>query len=524
MMRSLRAVSVSTARLYLMLLVGWGIPGVAVGSKTFTLSLEECIAMALELNQGLPASRYAVEAAEAQHRQVLSAYWPQVMLRGAFELTDEPSNFIFPSSTFGIPAMNLPVAAQTFTVPPGTVMIRVPARLVNPSAPPGATIELPVATPEQSIRVPEQSFTLEPQSLTIPDQEVKLQDRDSWYGSVGGQWLLWDGGMRKGLRTQTQAGMRAAREEVRRTELEIVDSVTRLYYGAVMAAQVREVGDETLARMQATLNLTETMYKEGAGTVKKTDYLGSKVVVETLRGAVALLEQNEGMAQAALAYTIGLGWSDTVKPVAREVPFVAVEGDLEAMVADAYLFSPDWKRLEAGLSAAEGAVREARSGHYPKVALTGELHKWWNDHDSGLATRENKEGWTVMVGAELPLFQGFLTRNRVKEARARMSELQSKEVLLREGLGLQIRMILLGLDSSGKRYQSTKDALAAASENRDLNTRAYQNELVETEDVILAQLMEAFMKVQHFKLRFDHVELVSRLNLIVGTEVLRLFE
>lgn len=496
----------------------------ARAGETVVMTLDECLQLAMERNHSRPVSRYAVLAAEAQHRQALAGYWPHITLRGAYELMDEAPTYIFPSSTFAIPSFNIPVPGQTFHLPAGTAMIEVPAQLFNPMAPPGATVQVPVNTPAQSFSVPGQTISLPGAALTIPEQKVELQDRESWYASLGAQWLLWDGGMRKGLRQQARAGVEAAREELRRTDLEVADSVTRLYYGAVLAAQVRQVGEDTLARMEATLNLTETMYQEGSGTVKKTDYLDNKVMVETLRAAVALLEQNETMAQAALAYTIGLGWQDSVRPADTEIPYAPIEANLDDWVGDAYAFSPDWRRLEAGLRAAEGALREARSGHYPNVALTGNLHKWWNDSDQGMATPENKEGWVVGIGAELPLFQGFLTRQKVREARARLAGMEEQRILLREGLGLQVRDVVLQLATAEKRFQATLDAMTAATENRDLNTRAYQNDLVETGDVIRAQLMEAFMSVQHYKMRFDHTELRSRLNRIVGTEVLKALE
>ena len=50
----------------------------------------------------------------------------------------------------------------------------------------------------------------------------------------------------------------------------------------MLARQLHQVGKDTLARMEATLSLTETMYKEGSGKVKKTDYLDNKVMVESL--------------------------------------------------------------------------------------------------------------------------------------------------------------------------------------------------------------------------------------------------
>ena len=127
----------------------------------------------------------------------------------------------------------------------------------------------------------------------------------------------------------------------------------------------------------------------------------------------------------------------------------------------------------------------------------------------------------MRFGVELPLFDGFRTRARIQEAAARRDELREQKVLLRERIGLQVRQAVLGLDAAGRRYQATLDAASAAVENRDLNTRAYQSELVETEDVIKAQLMEAFMSVQHLKVRFDNAEARSRLNLLVGTEVAR---
>ena len=443
------------------------------------MSLDVCVNTALERNHSRPASRFALAAAEAQHRQVMSAYWPQASLKGAYEIMDEPRNYIFPSSKFTLPYG-------------GSIAVNIPGVGTVPAS-----------------------------EITIPDQEIKLMDRESWYASLGVQWLLWDGGMRRGLKEQALAGVDVAREGLRRTELAIVDDVTRLYYGAVMARQIRQVGLDTLARMETTLNLTETMYKEGSGKVTKADYLDNKIMVETLRAAVAQLENNQEMAEAALAWTIGLEWNQSVRPSASDIPFEPLSANLQALVSDAYEFSPDWKSLEAGLRAGEGALRAAKSGHYPKVALTGDLHKWWNDYDKGMATDENKEGWTAGIGIELPLFQGFLTDGKVKEARARLGKLQEERILLREGLGLQVRGIVRGLNAAAKRYQATLDAMNASIESRDLNARAYQNELVETQDVIKSQLMESFMSAQHFKMRYDHAELRSRLNLVVGREVQR---
>jgi outer membrane protein TolC len=201
------------------------------------------------------------------------------------------------------------------------------------------------------------------------------------------------------------------------------------------------------------------------------------------------------------------------------VPHRPFAGNLEELVGTAYQFNPDWAKLEAGLRALDGAVGTARSGYYPKVAVTGELHRWWNSYTGGMATAVNKAGWSIGVGAEIPIFDGFLTRNKVAEALARVSQLKEEKILLREGIGLQLRESFLALEAASKTYQAANRAMVAARENRDLTSRAYQNELVETEKVIRAQLFEALMTAQYLKARYDHLAIGSQISLVVGQEV-----
>jgi outer membrane protein TolC len=469
------------------------------------LTLQQCLDMALQENHRRPASKFAVAMAEAQHRQALAGYWPQVNLKGGYQRLDEPLNFIFPSSA-------VPIPAQTIPVPGGSALVTIPANAFGPGFPP-ANVQLPVSYPGQAVNTPAQNYV-------VPEQNIRVLDRDLLLGSLNLTWLLYDGGMRSGLRAQTGGLVAMMREEARRTDLEIIDSVKRMYWGAVLARQVRQVGADTLARMETTLQLTEAVYKEGSGKVTRADYLDNLVMVESLRSLVALLEKNEAMSQAALANTVGLSWRASIQPSDGEIPLDEYAEDLEELVGASYQFSPDWAKLEAGIRAAQGAVTTARSGSYPKVAVTGDLHRWWNNgFNSGMSTPQNRMGWAAGVGIEFPLFNGFQTRNKVNETLARVNQLKETQFLLKEGLGLQIKDLVLSLNAAAKSRQATLRALKSAEENRDLNTRAYQNDLVETQDVIRAQLMEALMAAQHYKARYDYVAILSQLSLVVGTEV-----
>ncbi len=459
------------------------------------VSLDKAIAEALENNHRRPASRFAVAMAEAQHRQALAAYWPQLSANIGWQHLDEPPNFIVQGGNYTLPAQSVPL-------PPGTS--------ITLNTPAGSLPVTRLSVPEQHIRT--------------PSQDLKLMDEESVHASLQTQWLLYDGGMRKGYREQASANLDMMKQQARRTDLEIIDSVKRYYYGTVLARQLYQIGMDTLTRMEVTLNLTENMYKEGSGQVNKTDWLSTKVMVESLRAAVALLEKNEIMAQAALANAMGQPWNTSVQAMDNTIPYTPLTVPLEELVSSAYQFSPDWARIEAGIRAAKGEVRAARSGHFPKAALTGKLHKWWNDYDAGMATASNKEGWSVGLGINIPVFNGLLTSSRVAESRAKEARIREQKILFREGLGLQVRDIFLSLAAAAKALKADKAAMDAAIDNRKLNIRAYRHGLTPTEDVIRAQLVEALMSARHYKAQFDHIALQSRLELTIGTQVLNVLK
>jgi len=464
------------------------------------LALSDCLRIAVEKNHSRPASQFAVAIAEAQHRQALSAYWPQVNAASGMERMNAAPNFVYPASEMEIPA-------QSVTIPGGTEFVTIPAGVFGPTA-----IQLPVTFQGQTITTSAQVFP-------IPAQNIKLMNPTTESVSGDFKWLLFDGGMRKGYNEQALAGVSVAKSEVHRTDIELTENVTRLYYGAVLARQLHQLGQDTLDRMEATLTLTESLYKDGSGTVNKTDYLDNKVMAETVRSMVAPLEANEASAEAALAYTIGLSWKSSVTPKDETVPFQPYAGNLDELVSTAYEFNPDWAEVDAGLKALDGERATATSGYFPKIGLKGELHKRWNSYNGGLSTSQNRDGWSVDLGVEIPIFDGFLTHEKVLEARARINQLKEKKLMLAEGLGLEIRNLFLQLGASEKVVKATQDAVSAAKDDTDLTLRGYQTGLVTTEKVIRAQLQEALVTAAHDKAVYDHQTLQARIDLVVGKSV-----
>ena len=292
----------------------------ANAQKPMRLRLEDSIDMALKNNRRRPASKMSVDIAQAQHAQALSTYWPQVAVKSALSRLDDDPLFIFPQETSIYTISDvLPTAIHT--------------------------------------------------TVTIPEKKIKLLDKTHFTSALDITYPLYMGGYRAGITRQTRAGIEAAKQEVRRTDLQIVYDVKRFYFGGLLSRELVHIGKDALARLEVTLELTENLNKRGSGKVTKTDFLKHKMVVESVRSILAKLENNAVLARAALVNTLGLAWRTPVELADPEIPFDPVQIDLEALVTGAYRFNPDWARLHAGLNAAQGKVQEAKSGGRPTLAL-----------------------------------------------------------------------------------------------------------------------------------------------------------
>jgi outer membrane protein TolC len=406
-------------------------------------------------------------------------------------------DFLFPASSVAMPASQFSVPATTITLP---------ANSFGPGFPP---VPVPITIPPQTVNVPAQT-------VAIPQQDVKLMNRDNLVGSLDAMFPLYTGGVRGSRIKQAKFGLQVANEESRRTDLEVVYDVTRLYYAVVLAGQLVQIGNDSLARMETTLNLTEQFYKTGSGKVKKTDYLRTKSITESLRSVVEDLESRKQIMQAALITVMGMDWNSKIELADSEVPFAPRDCDPQELVEIAYKSNPEIARVEAAVGAAEAGITVAHSGHIPKVGLFGSAHHVWDSYDAGVVTPNNKDNWTVGIGVDIPIFEGFRVTNEEREARANLQKLQNQLALLRQGIALEVQNSYQDLVKTQKQQASTHEALQAAVEDRELNVRAYQEELVETRDVIEAQLMEALFSSQYQKVLYDHVEALAKLDLVLG--------
>jgi outer membrane protein len=114
-------------------------------------------------------------------------------------------------------------------------------------------------------------------------ESAQLFDRDVTRAGLNLTYPLYTGGRKEAITGMAKKGVDIAREEKRKTELEVVRDVNKYYHGAQFAQQMEQLVSDTLERFQALEDLTDRLYQNASLKVKKTDYLRSKTTTAMTR-------------------------------------------------------------------------------------------------------------------------------------------------------------------------------------------------------------------------------------------------
>jgi outer membrane protein TolC len=239
--------------------------------------------------------------------------------------------------------------------------------------------------------------------------------------------------------------------------------------------------------------------------------------LESFRGIVSELKSKNSIANSALKYYLGLnlGSEISIKDSTLELEFASPkenESENELLTSNLYL-----RNLDIATNIYQAKIDEAESDYYPSFAFFGNYHRLDISYDFGFATDKNKNVFTVGLGLQLSLFNGFRTAGKVEESEAELKGIQLQKVFVEESLKMKLNQLLTELKKSDEKIISSKEAMIAASENRDLNLRAYQNEIGEVADFIEAQIMESIMMAQYQLALYERAEFKSQLESLLNS-------
>ena len=185
---------------------------------------------------------------------------------------------------------------------------------------------------------------------------------------------------------------------------------------------------------------------------------------------------------------------------------------MNAMLDEAAAKRPDLISMELNRRNAEKSVTMARADYIPSLNLMGQMD-WNSDRPAG----NDAKSWAVMAVLQWNLFDGLVTRSKVKEALATSSRMRSLEEQTRSGVQLQVRQAYYSLDASLDRISASASAVQEAEEGLRIVQKRYETGMTTFVDVLGAESALIRARTNALQALYDNNIAQAELKLATGT-------
>ena len=452
-------------------------------AKEKEITLNEAINIALENNKQSKISKVALEIANVQYKQAISANYPAISAMIVGQRVKEDVVY----QQRGSYALNSEETAALVSS-------------LNNAVVPAAAY---------------------PNGLIIPaNLDATALGRDTVKSSLNVLYPLFTGGKVSSVIEQAKLNKLLAMNTIKRNDLDVVYDIKKYFYGYVLTNELYKISKTTLDSMTYVSQLTKQFYESGESlNVKKTDYLSIQVTLALIESIVAKIEANRYLVKSALANAMGLAWDSEIEVKYTNNELLPPKYSLSKLVQNAYKSNHDIRKMDIALKISKEQIKEQNAGHYPTLALMGELSHTYNSYEYGYLSDDKENSWNVGFAAKMPLFDGFRTTNMVNEKKLEKKKLYLLQDMLKDGVALQIKNELNTALLGFKQIQTLKKAKKLASDSRELNIRAYQIDAVTSQKVIESQYIESYVKADYLKYVHDYLISLAKIDKLIGKEV-----
>jgi outer membrane protein TolC len=270
---------------------------------------------------------------------------------------------------------------------------------------------------------------------------------------------IYSGGANTANLKQSQLNLKVQEETLRASKLDVEFETNRLYYGLLLAYETERIAQELVNQTQS--HYEDVKIKFSHGTVSKFDVLQSKVQVSLVEPELIKAKSSTDYIAAQLKKLLGFRQEDTLilkDPLKQTL----VEIRESEFLMQAYLNKPEIILKGLGVDINKWAIAVAKAGYRPQINADANYNYTSNDLGDMFNTRHNN--WYAGFSMTMPVFDGFASKAKVEEARARYAQALLDKENLSEQIAVDIKKACLDLRQAQAIIDATKDNVEEAKE------------------------------------------------------------
>jgi len=351
----------------------------------------------------------------------------------------------------------------------------------------------------------------------IPGQntfQVGKQDDIKWHVTI--TQPLFTGFALKTKEDLAKIGIDVASLEKAVSALNIERDVKYSYLNVLLAKRSLEVAHEAVCQLTSHVKDAKGFYRHGL--IPYNDLLRSQVALAAAHQEEVRSASMMKTAKAALNVLLDQPVTTPLKlEDIQEIPSCSC--DLKRLIDMGRITRPERKALALRLQQAELAIRLAKSGYYPTVALVGRYER----HGDDLAAGDNdfQNSYNAIIGIEarwIPFEWGkvsYETQKSIHERDAIRYRLKSVD----NEISLQIKQAWLRVNVARENIETARVALQQAKENYRLTNLQYKEQMAVSTDVLDARTFLTEAEMNYYSAVYGYHISLADLERAVGKRI-----
>ena len=299
---------------------------------------------------------------------------------------------------------------------------------------------------------------------------------------------LYAGGKNTAVRKAAKANADAARQDNSAVRNALSFEVSRAFYTVLKTRRFIQAAEAGVTSFEGSLAVAKK--RLDGGTLLKADALDIEVRLAQAREELVRARNANTLAIRVLRNLLGIesgGFevADTAPPV-------------NAPNSSDFSGRPELAAARHREQSAQEQARAAKGGYLPRVSAFGSM-----DYDYGWKYENGGGSYTAGALLQWDLWDGKLTRAKVREANANLESAREEQRKLRLALDLEVEQARLELKAANERLSVTDQVVAQASESVSLTRARFEQELALSTQLIDAETALVAARVRRAEAEAD---------------------
>jgi outer membrane protein TolC len=359
--------------------------------------------------------------------------------------------------------------------------------------------------------VPGMTIMIDSLMLQFPDSKAEFGTANNYNLVLSLQQPLFTWGRIKNSYDIARYGLSLTQEEIRKTQQEIKLNLTSLFYSAILAKDLIRVREGSIARIEDHLSTVQERYQRGY--VSEFDVLRVKVQLANAKPPLVQAKNLCHLTLDNLKNLLGISLSDSVN---LEGTLESEPDRLDQSTAEEYAFK---NRSELRLVSQQEriggkALALAKAGNKPSLFGTAnyEYKRPYFSEDRW------KTDWNLTLALSFPLFDGFLTRSRVRQVKSDLRQLEIAEEQIRDLIRLEISRAISDLNLARENILSQDENVQQAKEALGIARVHYQKGMLTNLELMDTEFALTLAETNYLQAQSDYLIARARYEKAIGRD------